>query len=86
MYAVYDYVELHPLENYEYLVEIGSSFDSDRIKTVIKDIIKVADKLNKPIIASAAIHITPILIRKLLVIFILWEKELWIKTSDVSNE
>ena len=36
----YDYVELHPLENYEYLVEIGSSFDSDRIKTVIKDIIK----------------------------------------------
>ena len=49
----YDYVELHPLENYEYLVEIGSSFDSDRIKTVIKDIIKVADKLNKPIIASS---------------------------------
>ena len=49
----YDYVELHPLENYEYLVEIGSSFDSDRIKTVIKDIIKVADKLNKPIIARS---------------------------------
>ncbi len=49
----YDYVELHPLENYEYLVEIGSSFDSERIKTVIKDIIKVADKLNKPIIASS---------------------------------
>ncbi|NLZ75232.1 MAG: PolC-type DNA polymerase III [Erysipelotrichia bacterium] len=49
----YDYIELHPLENYEYLIEIGSSFDMERIKMVVKDIIKIADKLNKPIIASS---------------------------------
>lgn len=49
----YDYIELHPLENYEYLVEVGSSFDMARIKMVVQDIIRTADKLNKPIVASS---------------------------------
>ncbi|MGI6608197.1 MAG: PolC-type DNA polymerase III [Erysipelotrichaceae bacterium] len=49
----YDYVEIHPLENYEYMIESGSSFNKERIKTVIEDIIEVADKLKKPIIASS---------------------------------
>jgi DNA polymerase-3 subunit alpha (Gram-positive type) len=49
----YDYIEIHPLENYEYMVEIGSSFDMERIKMIIEDIIKTADKLKKPIIASS---------------------------------
>ncbi len=48
----YDYIEIHPLENYEYLVEVGSSFDKERIKMIVSDIIMVADKLNKPIVAS----------------------------------
>ncbi len=54
----YDYIELEPLDNYANQIEIGSSVDEERIKNVIKDIITMADKLGKKIVASANTYYT----------------------------
>ena len=54
----YDYIELEPLDNYANQIEIGSSVDEERIKNVIKDIIAMADKLGKKIVASANTYYT----------------------------
>ena len=54
----YDYIELEPLDNYANQIEIGSSVDEERIKNVIKDIIAIADKLGKKIVASANTYYT----------------------------
>ncbi len=54
----YDYIELEPLDNYANLIEAGTSVDEDRIKRVLNDIIKTADKLNKKIVASANTYYT----------------------------
>lgn len=54
----YDYIEIEPLDNYNNLIEAGTSVDENRIKQVLNDIIKTADKLNKKIIASANTYYT----------------------------
>ncbi len=54
----YDFIELNPLDNYRNLIEEGSSCDEDRIKQCINDIITTADRLGKPIVASADVYYT----------------------------
>ena len=52
----YDYVELQPLGNYNTMVALGSVPSLDRIKEVQKRIIKMAKKLNLPVVADSDAH------------------------------
>ena len=54
--AFYDYIEVQPPENYRLLVESGSIPDSERVLTILRDIINTADRLHIPIIASGDAH------------------------------
>lgn len=52
----YDYIEVQPLENYRHLVEYRQSYDWERLKTIVSNIIHTAIKLNKIIVATGDIH------------------------------
>jgi len=54
--SFYDYVEIQPLDNYSNLFEQGSSFNLERLKEVLANIIRVADKLGKLIVASNDVY------------------------------
>ena len=54
----YDYIELEPLDNYDNLIEVGSSVNRERIKQVLNDIIITADSLSKKVIASSNCYYT----------------------------
>ena len=54
----YDYIEIEPISHYRNLIEPGSSCDEERIKNVLNDIIRIADELNIPIIASNNVYYT----------------------------
>ncbi|MGN1399527.1 MAG: PolC-type DNA polymerase III [Erysipelotrichaceae bacterium] len=54
----YDYIEIEPLDNYDNLIEAGSSVDRNRIKQVINDLISTADSLNKKVVASSNCYYT----------------------------
>ena len=55
----YDYVEVQPLENYSYLVNIGE-LEAHEIKQYVLDIIEAADELGKPVVATGDVHyLTP---------------------------
>jgi DNA polymerase-3 subunit alpha (Gram-positive type) len=54
----YDYIEIQPLENYASLVEEGSSFTPERIRTCILNIVKTADELGKPVVGDADVYYT----------------------------
>ena len=53
---MFDYVELQPLECYSPLLEEGSSADEERLLKVVNTIIRIADKLGKPVIASNDVY------------------------------
>lgn len=58
--SFYDYVEVQPVTNYRPAGEEGSSFDDERIKTIITSLIDTAKKLNLPVIAdNDAYYIDP---------------------------
>jgi DNA polymerase III subunit alpha, Gram-positive type len=52
----YDFIEVQPLENYSYLVDIGKVESPDRIIQYLKDIIYGADKINKMVVATGDAH------------------------------
>ncbi|TFG81693.1 MAG: PHP domain-containing protein, partial [Erysipelotrichales bacterium] len=52
----YDYIEVQPPENYRPLVESNSVPDSERILTILRDIIQTADQLKLPVIATGDAH------------------------------
>ena len=54
--SFYDYIEIQPLENYRPLIEDRESFDLDRLKTYIRDIIDEAKRQNKIIVATGDVH------------------------------
>ena len=51
----YDYIEIQPLENYSYLVNMGE-MDNEELLTHIKDIVRCADEVGKPICATGDVH------------------------------
>ena len=51
----YDYVEVQPLENYSYLVNMGEHTEEE-IKQYVLDIIEAADELGKPVVATGDVH------------------------------
>ena len=52
----YDYIELQPLSCYTTFVAMGNVPDTERLKTVQKRIIAMANKLHKPVIADSDAH------------------------------
>ena len=51
----YDYIEIQPLENYSYLVNMGE-MTSEELVTHINDIVKCADEIGKPVCATGDVH------------------------------
>ena len=55
----YDYVEVQPLENYSYLVNMDE-LSADEVKQYVLDIIEAADEVGKPVVATGDVHyLTP---------------------------
>ena len=53
---MYDYIELMPLSHYEFLVHTGAVESLDAIKRVLLEMIDVAKKHNKVIVATGDVH------------------------------
>ena len=54
----YDYVEIQPLENYRWLIDMKQIPNEEMLKQYIMDIIEVAEKLGKMIVATGDVHLT----------------------------
>jgi DNA polymerase-3 subunit alpha (Gram-positive type) len=52
----YDYLEIQPLSNNDYLVRQEQVPNKDYLKDINKKIIKLAEKLNKPVVATGDVH------------------------------
>ena len=52
----YDYIEIQPLGNYQFLIDRNSISDQGRLKQMIQGIIEMADELGKPVVASSDAH------------------------------
>lgn len=52
----YDYIEIQPLENYRHLVERDSIGSMERLQEILRAIMKAADRLGKPIVATGDAH------------------------------
>ena len=53
---MYDYVEIQPLENYRWLIDMNQIPSEELLKQYILDIITVADKLGKMVVATGDCH------------------------------
>ena len=51
----YDYIEIQPLENYSYLVNMGE-MDQEELLTHLRDIVRCADEVGRPICATGDVH------------------------------
>ncbi|MCD2348361.1 DNA polymerase III subunit alpha [Clostridium guangxiense] len=52
----YDYLEIQPLGNDDYLVRSGQVPDREAIKGINRKIIALGEKLNKPVVATGDVH------------------------------
>ena len=53
--SFYDYIEIQPLENYSFLINMGDMDKEDLLKH-IKDIVRCADEMGKPVCATGDVH------------------------------
>ncbi len=53
---MYDYIEIMPLDHYEFLVHTGAMDSLDAVKRVLLEIIDVAKKQHKVIVATGDVH------------------------------
>ena len=53
--SFYDYIEIQPLENYSYLINM-EDMDKEELMIHLNDIVKCADELGKPICATGDVH------------------------------
>jgi DNA polymerase III subunit alpha, Gram-positive type len=53
---MYDFIEIQPLEQYDYLVHTGVLSSLEMVKTLLKEIISCAKELNKLIVATGDVH------------------------------
>ena len=53
--SFYDYIEIQPLENYSYLVNMGEVTEEELL-THLKDIVQCAEEINKPVCATGDVH------------------------------
>ncbi|MBP3952001.1 PolC-type DNA polymerase III [Bacillus suaedae] len=54
--AFYDYFEVQPLDNYAHLIEKELVKHDGALKEIIGNIIKLADKMDKPVVATGNVH------------------------------
>lgn len=54
--AFYDYLEVQPKPNYAPLLESGVITDQAQLEDVIKNMVKLGDALNKPVVATGDVH------------------------------
>ena len=52
----YDFIEVQPVANYSYLINIGKVQNEDDIRKYIKDIVECADELGIPVVATGDVH------------------------------
>ena len=53
--AFYDYIEIQPLENYSFLIDMGD-VSKEELVTHIKDIVRCAEEMGKPVCATGDVH------------------------------
>ena len=53
--SFYDYIEIQPLENYSYLVNMGN-VEEDELEIDIRDIVRCADEMGKMVVATSDCH------------------------------
>lgn len=54
--AFYDYIEIQPLANYEFLIAQNSILDEDRLKEVVKSVVDKAKEMGKTLVATSDCH------------------------------
>ena len=54
--AFYDYLEIHPKEVYSPLVEAGTIHSLEGIETITKNLLKLGEELDKPVVATGNTH------------------------------
>lgn len=52
----YDYIEIQPLENYSFLLNMGRVHSKEQLIQVLKDIIDAADEAGVPVVATGDCH------------------------------
>lgn len=52
----YDYIEVQPIENYSFLINMGEIKDENQCKQFVKDIIEAAEDENKIVVATGDVH------------------------------
>jgi DNA polymerase-3 subunit alpha (Gram-positive type) len=52
----YDYIEIHPPEVYAHLVEMELVRDQKALLDIMTNIVKLGEKLNKPVVATGNVH------------------------------
>ncbi|TYR82754.1 PolC-type DNA polymerase III [Priestia megaterium] len=54
--ASYDYIEVQPPDNYKHLIELELVRDERALKDIISNIVKLGEKLDKPVVATGNVH------------------------------
>lgn len=52
----FDYIEIQPLSNYQYLIDKGEIENVDMLKDILKNIIKISKQENKIVVATGDVH------------------------------
>jgi DNA polymerase III subunit alpha, Gram-positive type len=52
----YDYIEVQPPANYEHLIELELVRDKQALREIITNIVKLGEKLGKPVVATGNVH------------------------------
>ncbi|MFE0340398.1 PolC-type DNA polymerase III [Priestia megaterium] len=52
----YDYIEVQPPDNYKHLIELDLVRDEKALKDIISNIVKLGEKIGKPVVATGNVH------------------------------